>query len=152
MQGKLPKRQNQFQQASVLSIAADCFTVFLMTILLVIAPIHRMCCGYGCFLLFAERQRLVGIRNVCVLLHNMTLTPQQESGGKQSLNSDRAPGMDSACTDTNFCSQTISVAVAEAGGGIVIHTCCIHLLQEPFCGLLVICRRYTPNRLSTVAA
>ena len=137
---------------SVLTIAADCFTVFLMTILLVIAPIHRMCCGYGCCLLFAERQRLVGIRNVCVLFHNMTLTPQQESGGKQSLDSNRSPGMNPACADTNFCSQTISVAVTEAGGGVVVHTCCIHLLQECFCCLLVICRRYTPNRLSAVAA
>lgn len=70
------------------------------------------------------------IGDVFVLVDNMALTPEKESGCEQPFNPNRAPCMNSAGTDANLRPQTESVAITEPGGCIVVDTSCIYLPQE----------------------
>jgi len=78
---------------------------------------------------------------VGILLHRLTMTPQQESGGQQPLHPHRAPGMDAACADAHLSSKTKAEAITETGCGVVIHTCCIHSPQELLCCGFVLCKQ-----------
>jgi len=71
-----------------------------------------------------QRQRLVSVTNVSILLYSLPMTPQQESGGQQPLHPYGAPGMDTGGADTHLGSKTVPESITEARRGVVVDTRC----------------------------
>lgn len=103
-------------------------------------------CIMSAFSVLGQRQGLVCVCDVLVLLYSVTRTPQQESSGQQPLDPNRSPSMDPACADANLCSQTKSVAITEACSCIVVDAGCVHLPQEGLCCVFVLCTTATHRK------
>ncbi len=86
-----------------------------------------------------QRQRLVSVMNVSILLYSLPMTPQQESGGQQPLHPYGAPGMDTGGADTHLGSKTVPESITEARRGVVVDTRCIYPSQELLSSILVLC-------------
>ena len=70
-------------------------------------------------------QRLVGVLDPAVMVHNLAVAPQEPFGGQQALHSHRAPGMDPAGGDADLCRHG-QVHAWVCGNMINVLTCHAH--------------------------
>jgi hypothetical protein len=88
-----------------------------------------------------QRQRLVQILDMRVLLDGVPMSAHEPLGGQQALDADRAPRVDAGGGNADLRPETEAETVGEARAGVVEHAGGVHAAQEVFCSRCVLCAK-----------